>query len=136
MNGTREIGRGSKAHVPHHTSPLPSTPGSTSPGSSPSVRLFSRGDFIRHCLRLHGDSDDQYPCPICVYSPGGDPNHKSKNFVGHLQLRHFWAYEHGGFDVPLVPFCDVEAGDTQGGWVERDSRRSVAGGFLSAASQD
>jgi len=46
---------------------------------------FSLAD---HILENHGDDTKPVICPICSARPGGDPNYVSRDFLGHLDLRH------------------------------------------------
>ncbi len=32
-------------------------------------------------------------CPVCVQTPHGDPQYYSRNFIGHLNLRHCYYLE-------------------------------------------
>ena len=43
-------------------------------------------------------------CPICASFPGGDPNHVTDDFQGHLNLEHRWAP--AGRAAPQLPAAD------------------------------
>lgn len=41
-----------------------------------------------HCNAVHAHDIRSVVCPVCVALPHGDPQYYSRNFVGHLNLRH------------------------------------------------
>lgn len=45
-------------------------------------------DLRDHCNENHEQDRRSVVCPICVSLPHGDPTHVSRNFIGHLNLRH------------------------------------------------
>ncbi|KAM8966887.1 E3 ubiquitin-protein ligase RNF138 [Pelodytes ibericus] len=54
---------------------------------------LSRMDLLNHCNDVHSSLAMAAICPICVTFPWGDPNHRSENFVGHLNSRHQFDYK-------------------------------------------
>ena len=45
-------------------------------------------------------------CPICASFPGGDPNHVTDDFQGHLNLEH----RNGSATRDLISFLDEPGG--------------------------
>ncbi|KAJ8383579.1 hypothetical protein AAFF_G00219590 [Aldrovandia affinis] len=45
-------------------------------------------DLLEHCNAHHRTDTRRVVCPICVALPHGDPTYHSRNFIGHLNLRH------------------------------------------------
>jgi E3 ubiquitin-protein ligase HUWE1 len=76
------------------------------PGTPFAAARYGRGELVRHVVRYHekDSSRNAYMvvCPICSVSPAGNATYKSKNFHGHVQLRHFWTYEHKGYGTGLA----------------------------------
>ncbi|RYG39795.1 hypothetical protein EON68_05020, partial [archaeon] len=62
---------------------------------------YSRGEFLRHCVRYHTPDVHSVVCPLCAAVPHGEELSSTQNFVGHLQLRHFWSYQHAGVQTGL-----------------------------------
>ena len=65
-----------------------------------------------HVASLHADVSQEVICPICASYPGGDPNHVTDDFLGHLNLEH----RNGGGTRDLISFLDEPGGmHRQGG---------------------
>ncbi|KAK2883565.1 hypothetical protein Q8A67_017202 [Cirrhinus molitorella] len=45
-------------------------------------------DLRDHCNEHHANDSRSVVCPVCVQTPHGDPQYYSRNFIGHLNLRH------------------------------------------------
>ncbi|XP_073673163.1 uncharacterized protein rnf125 [Garra rufa] len=45
-------------------------------------------DLRDHCNEHHANDIKSVVCPVCVQTPHGDPQYYSRNFIGHLNLRH------------------------------------------------
>lgn len=45
-------------------------------------------DLRDHCNEHHANDSRHVVCPVCVQTPHGDPQYYSRNFIGHLNLRH------------------------------------------------
>ncbi|XP_060772065.1 E3 ubiquitin-protein ligase RNF138 [Neoarius graeffei] len=45
-------------------------------------------DLRDHCNNNHLNDPRQVVCPVCVSLPHGNPLYTSRNFIGHLNLRH------------------------------------------------
>ncbi|XP_069046916.1 E3 ubiquitin-protein ligase RNF166 isoform X2 [Lepisosteus oculatus] len=45
-------------------------------------------DLLDHCNENHLRDTRRVVCPICSALPHGDPTYQSRNFIGHLILRH------------------------------------------------
>ncbi|XP_036437519.1 E3 ubiquitin-protein ligase RNF114 isoform X2 [Colossoma macropomum] len=71
--------------------------------SSPSVRTFRCPycqqdglddlDLRDHCNANHLSDTRSVVCPVCVSLPHGDPLYHSRDFIGHLNLRHCYYIE-------------------------------------------
>ncbi|XP_067239584.1 uncharacterized protein [Chanodichthys erythropterus] len=45
-------------------------------------------DLRDHCNNHHANDFRHVVCPVCVAAPHGDPQYYSRDFIGHLNLRH------------------------------------------------
>lgn len=50
-------------------------------------------DLRDHCNTHHRHDPTQVVCPVCVALPHGDENYYSRDFIGHLNLRHSYYTE-------------------------------------------
>ncbi|XP_057209002.1 uncharacterized protein LOC130565890 [Triplophysa rosa] len=46
-----------------------------------------------HCNAQHAYDSTHVVCPVCVVLPHGDPQYYSRNFIGHLNMRHCYYIE-------------------------------------------
>lgn len=53
---------------------------------------MSRQRLLDHCNRSHRGRVVSVICPICLSLPWGNPTQLTRNFVGHLNLRHQFDY--------------------------------------------
>lgn len=49
---------------------------------------FDELQLLNHCNIHHASDSRRVVCPVCVATPHGDPQYYSRNFIGHLNLRH------------------------------------------------
>ncbi|XP_018613128.2 uncharacterized protein LOC108937594 [Scleropages formosus] len=59
-------------------------------------------DLLDHCNNHHQHDPRPVVCPVCAALPYGDPSYCSRNFIGHLNLRHCFYRE---------DFMDVQQSD-------------------------
>eukprot|EP01102_Stenamoeba_stenopodia_P003763 TRINITY_DN1390_c0_g8_i1.p1 TRINITY_DN1390_c0_g8~~TRINITY_DN1390_c0_g8_i1.p1 ORF type:complete len:260 (+),score=45.01 TRINITY_DN1390_c0_g8_i1:390-1169(+) len=52
------------------------------------VSNFTEASLVDHVEDEHPDETKPVVCPICASRPGGNPNYVSRDFHGHLSLRH------------------------------------------------
>ncbi|XP_076132624.1 E3 ubiquitin-protein ligase RNF138 [Alosa pseudoharengus] len=50
-------------------------------------------DLRDHCNTHHQNNPTPVVCPVCMAQPHGDENYYSRNFIGHLNLRHSYYSE-------------------------------------------
>ncbi|XP_014489369.1 PREDICTED: E3 ubiquitin-protein ligase KCMF1-like isoform X1 [Dinoponera quadriceps] len=49
---------------------------------------FTEATLQEHVAADHPDTSFEVVCPVCAAVPGGDPNHVTDDFAGHLTLEH------------------------------------------------
>jgi len=73
---------------------------------------FTEATLQEHVSSQHSEASQEVVCPICA-SYGGDPNHQTDDFQGHLNL------EHRGGARDLISFLDEPGGVQRQGAVRR-----------------
>jgi len=74
---------------------------------------YTETTLQEHVSSLHTDASQEVVCPICASFPGGDPNHVTDDFQGHLNL------EHRSGTRDLISFLDEPGGVHRQGAVRR-----------------
>lgn len=74
---------------------------------------YTEATLQEHVSSLHSEASQEVVCPICASFPGGDPNHVTDDFQGHLNL------EHRTGTRDLISFLDEPGGVHRQGAVRR-----------------
>jgi len=74
---------------------------------------YTEATLQEHVSSLHSEASQEVVCPICASFPGGDPNHVTDDFQGHLNL------EHRAGTRDLISFLDEPGGVHRQGAVRR-----------------
>jgi len=74
---------------------------------------YTETTLQEHVSSLHSEASQEVVCPICASFPGGDPNHVTDDFQGHLNL------EHRSGTRDLISFLDEPGGVHRQGAVRR-----------------
>jgi len=74
---------------------------------------YTETTLQEHVSSLHSEASQEVVCPICASFPGGDPNHVTDDFQGHLNL------EHRTGTRDLISFLDEPGGVHRQGAVRR-----------------
>ncbi|XP_066595752.1 E3 ubiquitin-protein ligase KCMF1-like isoform X2 [Prorops nasuta] len=64
---------------------------------------FTEATLQEHVAADHSDTSLEVVCPVCAALPGGDPNHVTDDFAGHLTI------EHRNAPRDLISFLDESA---------------------------
>jgi len=105
----------------------------SAPAHACAAARYTRGEFMRHVIRFHDESRTSVICPLCFVAPSCNPAYRSRNFTGHLQLRHFWSFQHAGVSTGVPPAAwkpswthsteSLLVADALAGWRRRHWRR-------------
>lgn len=69
---------------------------------------FTEATLQEHVAAEHPDTSFEVVCPVCAAVPGGDPNHVTDDFAGHLTL------EHRSGPRDLISFLDEPSASRHG----------------------
>ncbi|KAH0949069.1 hypothetical protein HN011_004703 [Eciton burchellii] len=69
---------------------------------------FTEATLQEHVAADHPDTSFEVVCPVCAAVPGGDPNHVTDDFAGHLTL------EHRSGPRDLISFLDEPSASRHG----------------------